>query len=171
MERELVMRLEGSCHCGAVRFRLDSTTPYPYMRCYCSICRKTAGGGGYAINIMGTADTLVVDGREHVTVYRVGSHPASGETVGEDVSPARRHFCGHCGSALWVFDPRWPDLVHPFASAIDTPLPPAPEHVHIMLESRAPWVEVPNRDIDEHFSEYPELSIADWHRSRGLLSD
>jgi len=21
------------------------------MRCYCSICRKTAGGGGYAINL------------------------------------------------------------------------------------------------------------------------
>jgi hypothetical protein len=44
------MRLEGSCHCGAVRFRVESHTPYPYMRCYCSICRKTQGGGGYAVN-------------------------------------------------------------------------------------------------------------------------
>ena len=49
------MRLEGSCRCGAVRFALDSHTPYPYQRCYCSICRKSAGGGGYAINIMGVA--------------------------------------------------------------------------------------------------------------------
>ena len=47
------MRLEGSCRCGAVRFSVDSHTPYPYQRCYCSICRKSAGGGGYAINIMG----------------------------------------------------------------------------------------------------------------------
>ena len=39
------MRLAGSCHCGRVRFRLESHTPYPYMRCYCSICRKTQGGG------------------------------------------------------------------------------------------------------------------------------
>ena len=38
---------EGSCHCGAVKFSLQSHTPYPYMRCYCSICRKTGGGGGY----------------------------------------------------------------------------------------------------------------------------
>ena len=39
------MLLKGSCHCGAVRFSLNSRTPYPYMRCYCSICRKTGGGG------------------------------------------------------------------------------------------------------------------------------
>ena len=54
------MKLKGSCHCGAVTFTLDSHTPQPFMRCYCSICRKTAGGGGYAINIMGDGlrDTL-----------------------------------------------------------------------------------------------------------------
>jgi hypothetical protein len=32
---------------------LDSHTPYPYQRCYCSICRKSAGGGGYAITVKG----------------------------------------------------------------------------------------------------------------------
>ena len=32
------MRLEGSCRCGAVSFSVDSHTPYPYQRCYCSIC-------------------------------------------------------------------------------------------------------------------------------------
>jgi hypothetical protein len=31
------MLLEGSCHCGAVRFRVESDTPYPYQACYCSI--------------------------------------------------------------------------------------------------------------------------------------
>jgi len=38
------MQLEGSCHCGAVSFSLTSAHPYPYQRCYCSICRKTQGG-------------------------------------------------------------------------------------------------------------------------------
>jgi hypothetical protein len=32
------MLLEGSCHCGAVRFRVESQESYPFMRCYCSIC-------------------------------------------------------------------------------------------------------------------------------------
>jgi hypothetical protein len=54
------MRLKGTCRCGAISFSVDSHTPYPYQRCYCSICRKSAGGGGYAINIMGLADTLKV---------------------------------------------------------------------------------------------------------------
>ena len=64
------MLLKGSCHCGAVKFSLQSRTPYPYMRCYCSICRKTAGGGGYAINIMGEAKSFKVKGNENVSIYR-----------------------------------------------------------------------------------------------------
>ena len=46
------MKLEGSCHCGAVRFSVETHAPYPFMRCYCSICRKTAGSGGFAINLL-----------------------------------------------------------------------------------------------------------------------
>ena len=63
------MSLEGSCRCGAVSFSVDSHTPYPYQRCYCSICRKSAGGGGYAINIMGVADTLKVKGNSARSGY------------------------------------------------------------------------------------------------------
>jgi hypothetical protein len=37
------MLLDGSCHCGAVKFRVESPETYPFLRCYCSICRKTAG--------------------------------------------------------------------------------------------------------------------------------
>ena len=44
------MKIDGSCHCGAVRFSVQSPQPYPFNLCYCSICRKTAGGGGYAIS-------------------------------------------------------------------------------------------------------------------------
>ncbi len=154
------MLLEGSCHCGAVRFSLNSRTPYPYMRCYCSICRKTAGGGGYAINIMGEAATLRVEGEDQVSVYRVRRDDAPSST--------RRHFCGRCGSALWVSDPAWPDLVHPFASAIDTDLPRPPERVHIMVGSAASWVEVAPGAEDSSFPEYPEDSIEAWHRTRGL---
>ncbi|MCH9019446.1 MAG: GFA family protein [Proteobacteria bacterium] len=164
------MKLEGSCHCGAVRFAVESRTPYPFMRCYCSICRKTAGGGGYAINIMGDAGTLAVEGKDSLSVYRVrlAAEAGAGE---QGLSPARRHFCRVCGSALWVADPGWPELVHPFASAIDTPLPSPPERVHIMLDSRAPWAEAPETGRDSHFPEYPDESIEDWHRRHGLYEE
>jgi len=154
------MKLEGSCHCGAVRFTLQSATPQPYMLCYCSICRKTAGGGGYAINLGGDADSLEVEGEEHISIYQ--ARQADGEK-----SQLKRHFCKHCATALWCYDSRWPELIHPFASAIDTELPVPPERVHIMLDSKPAWVQVTE---GPKYAEYPEDSIAQWHEKHGLTA-
>ncbi len=151
------MKLEGSCHCGEVRFRLDSPHPYPFNLCYCSICRKTQGGGGYAINLSADAASLAVEGRENVSVYR-----ARLDRQG-DLSPAERSFCRLCGSVLWVWDPRWPGLIHPFASAIDSELPTPPERTHLMVGSRASWVPVQADPDDRTFDAYPDETIAEWH--------
>lgn len=160
------MRLEGSCHCKKVKFTLECAHPYPFNLCYCSICRKTAGSGGYGINLGGDYGTLEVDGKENLNVYQATQvGPKSGEAA---LSTARRHFCRHCGSALWVWDPRWPELVHPFASAIDTPLPEPPERTHLMLGSKASWVAPCVNPSDKQFDEYPDESIAEWHRRLGL---
>src|SRR4029079_7913481 len=97
---ETQMQLKGSCHCGAVTFSVDSHTPQPFMRCYCSICRKTAGGGGYAINIMGESSTLKVTGAQNVSVYRARIKDKG--TKKARLSKARRNFCAKCASALWV---------------------------------------------------------------------
>ncbi|WP_417693111.1 GFA family protein [Roseibium sp.] len=155
------MKLEGSCQCGAIHFSLESKTPVPYMRCYCSICRKTGGGGGCAINLGGEADTLVWDD-PHAAKTSYHAKMDDGE------SQAERHFCSRCGTSLWLWDPRWPELIHPLASAIDTRLPPPPDTVHIMLASKPDWVVVPSGPGHLHFDAYPELSIADWHKSKDL---
>ena len=155
------MKLNGSCHCQAVRFTVDAASPCPYMRCYCSICRKTAGGGGYAINLGAQRETLAIEGEENLAVYRAtmpDGHVSSGE----------RNFCRICGSALWLFDPNWPELIHPHASAIDTDLPVPPESVHIMLGSKASWVEPAIHKGDETFDAYPQESLADWHARHGI---
>ena len=160
------MLLEGSCHCGAVRFRIESKTPYPYQACYCSICRKTAGGGGYAINLGADAETLEIEG-EALRVYNAKLYDV-GEPEEVETSPAERNFCGLCGSFLWLYDPRWPDLVHPFASAVDTPLPKPPERVRLMLNYAAPWCEIPENGNERHFPEFPEESLEEWHRRHNL---
>jgi hypothetical protein len=162
------MKLEGSCHCRAVKFTVESHTPYPYMRCYCSICRKTAGGGGYAINIMGIARSLRVRGRKFVSVFHARLRDTANARGSR--SPGRRHFCAKCGSALWVWDPRWPEWVYPFASAIDTPLPKPPEIQEIMLDSAVSWSRIPRSQRARRFHEYPREGIADWHAKRGLAS-
>lgn len=155
------MKLEGSCHCQAVRFSVDSHEPVPFMRCYCSICRKTAGTGGYAINLGADHATLQVQGREHLGIYQARMEDGSR-------SSGQRHFCRQCGTALWLWDPRWPELVHPHAGAIDTPLPVPPTRVHMMLGSKPDWVQAHQQQGDALFDEYPEESLADWHCRNGL---
>ncbi|RUV98980.1 MULTISPECIES: GFA family protein [unclassified Mesorhizobium] len=154
--------LKGSCRCGAVRFEVESHTPVPFMLCYCSICRKQQGGGGFAINLGADNQTLKVTGKPNLGVYRAeiedDEHPHC------EVSTGERNFCKTCGAALWLYDPTWPDLVHPFASAIDSDLPKPPEKVHLMLKYKASWVEPAIGKNDKVFELYPEESIADWHK-------
>ena len=125
-----------------------------------SICRKTAGGGGYAINIMGDAATLKVSGAKNVAVYRArikgeGAKRGSRGTL----SHARRNFCARCASALWVCDPQWPEWVYPFASAIDTPLPKPKQDIELMLDYAAPWADIP-KGRAHRFREIPRSSGA-----------
>ncbi len=155
------MQLDGSCHCGAVKFQLSSEHPYPYNLCYCTICRKTAGGGGFAINLGGDAHSLQVEGLEFISVYQAKRKDEDGNDV---LGPAERRFCKCCGSALWAWDPRWPELIHPFASAIDTELPMAPERTHLMVDYKASWVPLNAAPGDKTFPEYPDESLADWHQ-------
>lgn len=154
------MKLEGSCHCRAVRFTVESTSYVPFMHCHCSICRKTAGSGGYAINLGGDASTLKVRGQQHLGLYHAVMREAGKRSTR---SKAERRFCLKCGSALWLWDPRWPELIHPHASAIDTPLPKPPEVVEAALDYAPDWVDVPSGPGHRHCREWPEESLADWH--------
>ena len=160
------MLLEGSCHCGAVRFEVRSRHPYPFNLCYCETCRKTAGAGGYAINLSAKAKTLSIEGAEHVRVYR----PGHIDEHSGDISPQERRFCELCGSPLWVQDPRWPHLIHPHASAIDNDLPVPPERTHLMLAYKASWVEVRADEQDKRFDHYPDETVEQWHDRTGLVS-
>jgi len=106
------------------------------------------------------ADTLKVKGKRALGVWNA---PIDGHKGSAD-----RHYCKHCGTPLWVSDKQWPELVHPFASAIDTELPKAPSSAHLLLRDKASWVEPQAGPHDDCFDGYPELSIEDWHRKHGL---
>jgi hypothetical protein len=160
------MWLEGSCQCGAVTFRVHSRHPEPYQRCYCGICRKIqGGGGGFSINLSAEFDTLEVKGRRRIAKYHAKMHGRRGRA---QESEAERSFCRTCGTGLWLYDSRWPDQVHPYASVIDTPLPVPSEHTHLFIDSKPDWVEVERHKGDLVFGEYPQESIAEWHERTGM---
>lgn len=160
------LKLQGSCRCGQVRFSADSHAPVPFLLCYCSICRKTAGGGGFAINLHADKGTLKVEGE--TAVFRATLEDGEGACR---VSTGERHFCAACASALWVYSPEYPELFHPFASAIDSELPTAPSRAHMMLSSKATWVEPHIGPDDRCSDEYPDDTLEDWHRAHGLWID
>ena len=140
----------------------------PYQLCYCSICRKTTGGGGYAINLSADHATLEVKGRRSLAVYRAEIRDDDGAC---HVSTGERNFCKRCGTALWLYDPTWPELVHPLAAVIDTPLPKAPALTHISLVDKPDWVPLAASPNDLTFDHMPDESIEDWHRRHGLWLD
>ncbi|MFT4715171.1 MAG: hypothetical protein ACI861_001719 [Paracoccaceae bacterium] len=155
------LNLSGSCHCKAVTFTVQSSQPYPFNQCYCGICRKTAGSGGYAINLAADFETLQIKGSENISVYRAKTTDVDTGKISE--STAERSFCMLCGSALWLWAPEWPALMHPHASTIDSELPQPPQKWHMMLGSKASWAVPIVIDGDRKFDAYPDESLTDWH--------
>ncbi|KIK56432.1 hypothetical protein GYMLUDRAFT_47196 [Collybiopsis luxurians FD-317 M1] len=163
------IELQGSCHCGAVRFSVQSSTAVPFRLCFCSICRKVGGVGG-SINLGGFADTLKIhQGQEHIKVYNaVLNRDTPDEKIATD---SDRNFCSKCSSMLWLFPRRWPQMILPFASAIDSPdLQPPETMVCIKLDSKPDYVRLPEGD-KELYTGYAEDSLEVWHKKHNVFAE
>jgi len=75
------VRLEGGCHCGAVRFALEAQAPLEVLDCNCSICSKT----GYLHLIVPHSDFQLLSGEQELVSYRFGT------------GAAEHLFCRTCG--------------------------------------------------------------------------
>ena len=140
------------------------------MICHCHADSKTAGV--FNCNIMGEYSTFKVNqGEEFVKVYQaVLSKTASGEgkEMTTKLSAHKRHFCRECGSYLWAYNDDYPQWIYPFASCIDTPLPSPTEQVHIMTDFKLNHVQISQGQNVRSYARYPESSIEQWHKERGL---
>jgi hypothetical protein len=74
--------LNGSCHCGAVRFTVTLTEGFASARrCTCSICRMRG-----AVAVTSTPDAFrITEGEDKLATYRFNS------------MSAEHHFCVACG--------------------------------------------------------------------------
>ncbi|KAI2892460.1 hypothetical protein CBS63078_9380 [Aspergillus niger] len=80
---------QGSCHCGAVRFRFSLSPPlseYPVVSCNCSICSKN----GYLLVYPSLKDFTLESGDETTRTHQFGRRQAKHE------------FCGTCGSSCFI---------------------------------------------------------------------
>jgi len=74
-------RLQGGCHCGAVRFSVRAGPDLEVMDCNCSMCRRS----GYLHLIVRAADFELLSGSEMLVEYRFNT------------GTARHLFCRRCG--------------------------------------------------------------------------
>ncbi|KAH6888803.1 Mss4-like protein [Coprinopsis sp. MPI-PUGE-AT-0042] len=160
------VELKGSCHCGAVKFSVQSSTPIPYQLCVCSICRKVGGVGG-SINLGGHSNTLKVEGKENISIYKA---VIDRDTPEERIASSERNFCKKCSSMLWLYDETWPELIHPFASAIDTPLEAPDTLTCVKLNSKPDYVRLPEGKKEVH-ENYGNDSIEGWHKKHGFFKE
>ena len=75
-----LQRLQGSCHCGAVRFAIETDLP-ELTTCDCSICRRK---NALMVKVPEAAFTLLA-GEDSLTAYRFHTHTAT------------HYFCKTCG--------------------------------------------------------------------------
>jgi len=161
------VELKGSCHCGAVKFTVQSSSPVPYQLCLCSICRKVGGVGG-SVNLGADSQTLKIEGKEHISIYNAF---LDRDTPRQSIARSERNFCSKCSSMLWLYDEAWPELVHPFASAIDSPdLTPPKTMVCVMTNSNPNYVRLPEGD-KEVYEVYGPESLESWHKKHNLYAE
>jgi hypothetical protein len=98
--------IEGGCHCGACRYRVDLPDLDDIATCHCSICRRSTGG-------------------THVTWATV---PLEGFqwTVGEPqtyrpIAGSERYFCAQCGAQLALWTELSPHTIDITVATLDHP--------------------------------------------------
>ena len=75
------MRLQGSCHCGAVAFEVEAPTPLVALDCNCSICTKS----GFLHLIVPKSRFRILRGEDRLTTYTFNT------------GVAKHYFCATCG--------------------------------------------------------------------------
>lgn len=99
------MKIDGSCHCGQVRYEAEAD-PRRTIICHCTDC-QTISGAPYRVNVSVLSRNLRMTGTPR-TYVKIGG---SGE-------PATTAFCGTCGSALYSSKGDNPEFVFMRVGAI-----------------------------------------------------
>jgi hypothetical protein len=118
------MIIEGGCHCGAVRYRIDGEA-MTHALCHCTDCRRSAGAPMVSWTMYPSAAVKVVKGSPKTY--------ASSEQ-------GRRQFCADCGTGLFYVNSQMlPGIIDVQSSTYDNPELIAPQ-AHIQVAERIGWM-------------------------------
>ena len=101
------MKVEGGCHCRAVRFEAElPDPPLPALDCNCSVCRMT----GFMHIVVPHDRFELIAGRDALSSYRFGT------------GAAQHLFCRNCGIKSFYQPRSHPDAWSINANCLDHPV-------------------------------------------------
>lgn len=103
-------RHEGTCLCGAVRYA-TLAMPTRVTICHCKFCQKATGSAYMVEPVFEKRNFVHVSGTPKIFDQ---ISQGSGKTV-------HVHFCGDCGTKLWLSFERFADLIGVYAGTFDDP--------------------------------------------------
>ena len=124
----------GGCACGSVRYALNSD-PFDAGWCHCRICQLVSGAPAMAFATVPVGDLVFTEGADKVRGYR-------------STSFGQRHFCGECGTPLYVQVDHQPDTVDFSIATLAAP-DEVPPGFHIFYASRIGWFDTAD-DLPRH---------------------
>jgi hypothetical protein len=118
------MGYAGSCLCGGVKYEIDGELG-DFGYCHCTSCRK-AGGSAFGANVpVDRASFRLIQGAELLRAF--------------ESSPGKlRVFCSTCGSPMYAYLEKSPDVLRVRLGSLDTPFQGRPR-AHTWVSDKAAW--------------------------------
>lgn len=137
----------GSCLCGGIAYEVSGELG-DFGYCHCTSCRK-ASGSAFGAN---------------TPVDRSAFHLVRGADLLRDYesSPGKhRVFCSRCGSPIYAFLDKTPDVLRVRMGSLDTPFDKKPR-AHTFVSDKATW-----EPIEGEIPQFPEWAPKDVLLQRG----
>lgn len=127
--------------CGAVSFEF-TVDSLDYGFCHCRICQK-ASGAAFTANLPVNRSDLILTGEESIREY-------------ESSEGKLRCFCGNCGSPLFAYRRKSPDILRMRLGSLDTEFTET-ARCHFFAGDKAIWYEA-SKSVPE-FETWPDRSV------------
>jgi hypothetical protein len=129
--------LDGGCHCGAVRYRVQDQPVY-HALCHCADCRRATGAPAVSWALFRNENFEILQGEPRA--YASSEH-------------ARRHYCADCGTSLFYTNETiFPNMTDIQSGTLADP-GALPLQIHVQTAERISWMK--GIDALPQFERYP----------------
>ncbi len=135
---------EGSCLCGNVTYEVEGELS-DFGHCHCTSCRKASGTAFGANAGVDRKDFRLLSGSDTLREF--------------ESSPGKlRAFCSRCGSPIYAYLAKSPDVLRIRLGSLDTPLA-SRARAHTWVSDKADWEDIASFSSLPQFPEWAPRDV------------